>query len=386
MKSFDNLRPLLKSFVEKGPVGCACSVMHQGETVFEEYLGYADVETKKPVSADTILRIHSMSKIVTCTAALILYERGLFLLNDPLEDYLPEFKNPQVYRTRENGEQIISPATNSIRVKDLFTMTSGLSYSWGTTEQESRVRKVEEKLNSKEDFAEETYLRVLSKEISSIPLAFDPGTGWKYGYSHDVLGALIEVLSGKTLGQFLKEEIFQPLSMWNTFFNLPDGKKESLSSFYIRNEDGTLIKSLDMFPKIKTHFESGGGGVFSTLHDYSQFAHMLASGGEWNDHRILGRKTIELMRMNHLNSDNSQDFNWERLAGYGYGLGVQVMVNPPMSGSNSPIGEFGWNGMSGAWVTICPQEKLSAVYMQQMLPNFENFQQPRLRNVIYGAL
>jgi CubicO group peptidase (beta-lactamase class C family) len=386
MKSFQNLSPLLKSFVERGPVGCACSVMHHGEKVFEEYIGYADLETQKPVSTDTIFRIHSMTKIVTCTAAMILYERGLFLLNDPLEEYLPEFKNPHVYRTAKEGEQIITPASNSIRVKDLFTMSSGLSYSWGTTEQESEVRRVEERLNSQDDFTQETYIRTLSKALSTIPLAFEPGTGWKYGYSHDVLGALIEVVSGKTLGQFLNDEIFQPLSMNNTFFNLPDEKKEFLSSFYIRNEEGSLIKSSDMFPKVKTRFESGGGGLFSTLSDYSQFAHMLASGGEMNGNRIIGRKTIELMSMNHLNSENSVDYNWDRLAGYGYGLGVQVMMNPPLSGSNSPVGEFSWNGMSGTWVTICPKENLSAVYMQQMLPNFEDSQQPRLRSVIYGAL
>ncbi|WP_342041635.1 serine hydrolase domain-containing protein [Bacillus sp. OTU2372] len=386
MLSYQNLQPLLKSFVEKGPVGCSCAVMHEGEKVFEEYIGYADLETQKPITSETIFRIHSMTKIVTCAAALILYERGKFLLNDPLEEYLPEFNNPQVYRTSKEGKQEISLASRSILIKDLFTMTSGLSYSWGTTEQERRVKEVEEQLNNQEDFTKETYIRALSKALSTIPLAFDPGTAWKYGYSHDVLGALIEVISGKTLGQFLNEEIFKPLSMNNTYFNLPEEKKEHLSNFYIRNEEGKLIKTLDMFPKVDTRFESGGGGLFSTLGDYSQFAHMLASGGELNGNRIIGRNTIQLMSTNHLNSQNSSDFNWNRLAGYGYGLGVQVMIDPPTSGSNSPVGEFGWNGMSGTWVTICPKEKLSAVYMQQMLPNFEDYQQQRLRSVIYGSL
>jgi CubicO group peptidase (beta-lactamase class C family) len=384
MKSLEKLHPLLKSFVDKGPAGCACSVTYQGETRFEDYVGLQDLESAKPITADTIYRIYSMSKVVTCVAALMLYERGLFLLNDPLEEYLPEFKDPKVYRMTEKGEKYITSATRSIRIKDLFTMTSGLTYEGDGNETEREVKKVMQLLRRENTFN----VRKLSVALAKIPLAFDPGTEWRYGLSHDVLGALIEVLSGKTFGEFLSEEIFQPLSMNDTFFKIPDEKKHRLCSLYVRNEEGSLLKNtrLDEQYQPGTLFESGGAGLLSTLSDYSTFAHMLANGGELDGVRILGRKTVELMSTNHLTSDQLSFYNWDYLAGYGYGLGVRTMKSPPAGGSNSSIGEFGWSGLAGTWVLIDPKEKLSAVYMQQMMPNLEAYHQPRLRNVIYGSL
>jgi CubicO group peptidase (beta-lactamase class C family) len=384
MKSLEKLHPLLKSFVDKGPAGCACSVTYQGETRFEDYVGLQDLESAKPITADTIYRIYSMSKVVTCVAALMLYERGLFLLNDPLEEYLPEFKDPKVYRMTEKGEKYITSATRSIRIKDLFTMTSGLTYEGDGNETEREVKKVMQLLRRDNTFN----VRKLSEALAKIPLAFDPGTEWRYGLSHDVLGALIEVLSGKTFGEFLSEEIFQPLSMNDTFFKIPDEKKHRLCSLYVRNEEGSLLKNtrLDEQYQPGTLFESGGAGLLSTLSDYSTFAHMLANGGELDGVRILGRKTVELMSTNHLTSDQLSFYNWDYLAGYGYGLGVRTMKSPAAGGSNSSIGEFGWSGLAGTWVLIDPKEKLSAVYMQQMMPNLEAYHQPRLRNVIYGSL
>lgn len=164
----------------------------------------------------------------------MLYERGLFLLNDPLEAHLPEFKNPQVYQTGETGETVIVPAARSITVKDLFMMTSGLTYGGYFFETE---RQVAQKVAAKSE-SPDWNVRKLSKTLASIPLAFDPGTRWHYGFSHDVLGALIEVLSGKSFGQFLKDEIFDPLGMEDTFFKIPEEKKHRLCSLYDRNEEG----------------------------------------------------------------------------------------------------------------------------------------------------
>ncbi|CAM4016820.1 serine hydrolase domain-containing protein [Lederbergia lenta] len=382
------LKPLLSDFVKNGPAGCACSVTHRGNTIFEDFVGLADTDTKKAITSDTIYRIYSMTKVVTCTAALMLYERGLFLLNDALEEYLPEFKDPQVYRINDRGEIYISPATRSITVKDLFTMTSGLTYPGDANETERHVAKAMEILEQNNALGEKMTIRTMSESLASIPLAFDPGTQWHYGLSHDVLGALIEVISGKSFGQFLKSEIFDPLNMNDTFFRIPEDKRGRLCSFYSLGEDGSLTKNTEMDVHIQPNaaFESGGGGLLSTLYDYSRFAHMLANGGELDGERIIGRKTIELMATNHLTTANNQNLNWNYLSGYGYGLGVRVMVDPALGGSNSSVGEFGWSGLLGTWVLIDPKEKLSAVYMQQMLPNFESYHQPRLRSVIYGAI
>ncbi|RXI96332.1 class A beta-lactamase-related serine hydrolase [Anaerobacillus alkaliphilus] len=380
MEGLERLRPLLKSFVEKGPAGCALTVTHHGEQLFEEYVGLADVESNRSIGPETIYRIFSMTKIVTCTAALMLYERGLFLLDDPLEEYLPEFKNAQVYRRDKEGGIYTTPSTRPILIKDLFTMTSGLTYGGRNDETEIQVQKV---LASGEGMT----LRNMSKTLASIPLAFDPGTEWRYSFSHDVLGALIEVVSGKTLGQFFKDEIFDPLDMKDTFHRIPQDRVERLCSLYNYTTSG-LTKNIafDRDHQSDASFEGGGSGLLSTIGDYSKFAHMLANGGELNGVRILGKNTIQLMATNHLSSEQLTNYNWPFLSGYGYGLGVRVMMDPTVAGINSTLGEFGWCGLAGTWVLIDTKEKLSAVYMQQMMPNFEAYHQPRIRNVIYGAL
>ena len=385
MNRKQRLDGLLQSFVENGPAGCALSVTKDGEKWYEGYMGLADIEKDVPIAEDTIYRIYSMSKIVTCTAALMLYEQGKFLLNDPLEAYLPEFKHQRVYQsgTRDNIHTIA--ASTPIQVKDLFRMTSGLTYPGENTEVE---RLVAEGIAEGKTKGEVWQIQELSRVLAGVPLEFEPGTRWKYSLRHDVLGALIEVVSGKKFGQFLKEEIFEPLGMEDTFFHLPDDKKERLCSLYNVTEDGSLKKNNTLDPDVwpNPEYESGGAGLFSTLKDYSHFARMLAEGGTWNGRRIIGSKTIQLMAANQLTDGLLTDYGWNYQSGYGYGLGVRVMINRPLGGSNSSAGEFGWSGMAGTWVLIDPSENLTAVYMQQLIPNLETYQQPRLRNVIYGLL
>jgi len=378
----ERLTPLLKSVMEKGPAGCACIVVLRGEVLYDASLGYADVEKKKELAPDTIYRIYSMTKVITCVAALMLYEKGLFLLNDPLEEYLPEFKQPQVYKYNEIGVNQVSAATGPIRVKDLFMMTSGLTYGGDNTETERQTRAIMEKGAEIED------MQSLSKALATVPLAFDPGTHWKYGTSHDVLTALIEVLSGQTFGEFLQKEIFEPLAMNDTFFRIPDEKRDRLCTMYDRAEDGSLTPNTRMDARYQpgSRYESGGGGLLSTLSDYSKFAQLLARGGELNGVRLLSPKTIQLMATNHLNVQQLADFNWPHMSGYGYGLGVRVMIDPAAGGINGSIGEFGWAGLAGSYLLIDPQEELSVVYMQQMLPSLEPYIHPRLRAAIYGAL
>ncbi|MGN7942848.1 serine hydrolase domain-containing protein [Virgibacillus sp. 6R] len=382
------LTTLLQHFVENGLPGCACMVTKDGKTIYENYLGFADIDKELPITDETIYRIFSMTKVVTCTAALMLYERGLFLLNDPLEEYLPEFKNQRVFEKQEKGNYIERPAANKILVKDLFTMTSGITYPGDANETERMTARAMSNIDQRVRQGEAIDVQTISKIIASIPLAFEPGSQWHYGLSHDVLGAFIEVLSGKTFGQFLKDEIFDPLQMEDTFFKVPENKQHRISNVYIRNEQGKLVsaKEADEAFQIDFPYENGGAGLFSTLRDYNRFAQMLANGGQLHGVQIIGRKTIELMSQNHLTLENSNNYNWDYLKGYGYGLGVRVMENPSLGGINSSIGEFGWSGMLGTWVLIDPKEKLSAVYMQQMYPNLEAYHQPRLRSVIYGTI
>ncbi len=387
MGNLDRLTPLLEGFVEKGPPGCACVIARRGDVLYERYMGFADIESKRAASPDTIYRIFSNTKPITCTAALILYERGTFLLNDLLGDYLPEFKEPRVYRATA-GSSAAAPAKSPIRIKDLFTMTSGLCYPGDSSETARRTGALQRDLDEKERRGTKYDVRAFSRALADVPLAFEPGTGWMYGLSHDVLGALIEVLSGKTLGRFMQEEIFHPLGMNDTSFRMPEDKKGRMCSLYDRSPEGLLTKktSMDAHYQPDAIMESGGGGLLSTIGDLNRFGQMLACGGRFQGRQILGRKTIQLMSTNHLGPKQLADYNWDYLAGYGYGLGVRVMMDPAAGGCNGSLGEFGWSGLAGTWLLVDPREELSAVYAQQMMPNFEARHQPRLRNVIYGAL
>ncbi len=380
------LRPILETFVEKGPAGCSLMVARGGETLYEDYVGVMDLETKKPIGPDTIYRIYSMSKVITCAAALMLYERGPFALNDPLSEYLPEFKDMQVYRHNPQGALYTDKAACPIRVKDLFCMTSGIPYPGEGTETARHMARVYGDV-TKGGSDKPWTVREMTKVLSGIPLAFDPGSHWMYGMSHDVLGAFIEALSGKAFGQFLKENIFDPLGMKDTAFRIGEGKRSRLCGMYSLEADGSRRKITDMDSDYQpgASFEGGGGGLLSTLSDYTRFAQALALG-ELNGVRILSDHTIDLMATNHLDAAQMADFNWEQMAGYGYGLGVRVLIDRAAGGCSAPLGEFGWAGLAGTLVFIDRAEQLTITYMQQMMPNQEGYHMPRIRNAVYGAI
>lgn len=388
MENFEPLTPLLQRFVSSGTAGCACRVVLRGETRYDGYFGYADLENEKPVAADTIYRICSMTKIVTCVSALRLFERGCFLLTDPLEEYLPEFCNPQVYRRAPDGTSEVVPAARSIRIADLFTMASGLTYANDDSETGRGVARAIAGLQREEAQGGRFDLRAFSRELGKIPLAFDPGTRWRYGFSHDILAALVEVVSGKEFARFLKEELFEPLGMPDTFFDVPESKRDRLAKTYDYLPEGRFAENTTAEASLRpgAAFQSGGGGLYSTVPDYMRFAQMLLRGGELDGERILGRKTVALMAADHLSPAQRADFDWPVLAGYGYGLGVRVMTDPPAGCCNGSAGEFGWNGLFGSWVLMDPAEELAAVYMQQTLPHRDVAHQLRLRAAIYAAL
>ena len=382
----DRLTPLLRHFTETGPAGCALQVAQRGRTLYEGYAGLACLEEQRPIGPDTIYRIYSMSKIVTCTAALMLYERGLFALNDPLDEYMPEFHDPQVCRMDRLGSLSVDKAAGPIRIRHLFTMTSGYPYPGEGTETGRMMAKIAGEAEAKDPVRKWT-LDDLMRLLSTLPLAFDPGTHWLYGMSHDILGALIERLTGKRLGEFMRDEIFGPLDMADTSFRISPEKRQRLCSLYNRAEDGTLSRNTAMDGDFEPDavFESGGGGLLSTLHDYGRFAQALASG-ELDGVRLLSPNTLRLMMMNQLEAGPLADYCGGHMAGYGYGLGVYVLTDPAACGGNANAGEFGWSGMAGTLVFMDPKEQLSAVYMQQMMPTRETYHLPRLRNGIYGAL
>jgi len=380
---FSRVTVFLESLKDAGIPGTDLAIYIKGKEVYRHRTGVIDLETKKPVAPDTLFPIYSMTKVITCVSALQLYEQGLYTLGDPLADYLPEFKNMNVAHTKGNGEVHILPAVNPIRIVDLFTMSSGLTYNV-SPQMESFQKKVKGNYTLKE----------FSETIAKDPLYFEPGTHWHYGFSHDILGRLIEVLSGKTLGEYFKQSIFAPLGMKDTSFKAAKKNAGRMVSCYSYDEKKKkhikIEQPLRFDPEFK--YESGGGGLISTVNDYAVFANALCavvSGFEFSGSgkkHLLSKATIDLMRTNHLDDVRMNDYIWPHHSGYGYGLGVRTMVDKAAGGSNSSIGEFGWSGMAGTYLLIDPALDLTYVYAQQLIPSREEYVAPRLRNVIYGCL
>ncbi|WP_283657535.1 serine hydrolase domain-containing protein [Paenibacillus sp. RC343] len=228
MSRFEKVDQLLQQFIANGPAGCGCAIAQNGQVLYEGYHGYADLEARKPITEDTVYRLFSMTKVIVCAAALMLYERGQFLLNEPLYEYLPEYRNSYVFKTAPNGHTYMDKAETPILIKHIFNMSAGLPYASEYSDTGKAMQKVITALKDKQGKYD---LRAEIKALSEVPLAFEPGTRWLYGYGHDLVAGLIEVISGKLLGQFLKDEIFDPLGMKNTGYRYRGDIESRMASF-----------------------------------------------------------------------------------------------------------------------------------------------------------
>lgn len=381
MKLIENT---LSRFVSSGEIaGCAIRVMREDQVFYEGSFGYADREKKTEMSVgNTIFPIASMSKVITSAGILQLYEQGLFKMWDPVSAFIPGFKNPKIAREKPDGSYDIVEAKGQVTMRQLFTMTSGVPYGWENTAA-GRIRAEKEAEWEKSGKPFPGTLEYMNM-VGQLPLAFEPGERWMYGFSIDVLGAVIEVLSGKSLGEYLKENIFDPLGMKDTGFFVPAEKHSRIATLYRINEG--MQPAQRQHGDRKPEFESGGGGLYSTVPDYSRFAQMLLHGGTLEGVRILGRKTVELMSTDHLTAEQRKGDNWDTQRGYGYGLGVRVMTNPELAGINGSAGEWGWDGAFGNWFCVDPKEKLTCVYLTTNLPGDHYRFIPKLMASMYASL
>lgn len=378
------LRNTLDRFVASGQIaGCAAKVVRGGETLFEGAFGHANLEKGIRMDGSTIFPIASMSKVITVVGLMRLYEQGLFKMWDPVSEYLPGFRNPTVALEKPDGSYEIVPAKGEVTLRQLFTMTSGVPYA-GTDTAAARIQneKGDEYLAAHGGVMPDT--RTYCNLVGQLPLAFEPGERWMYGFSIDVLGGVIEALSGQSLGAYLKANIFDPLGMADTGFFVPAEKQARIATLYQIHE-GMKPAGRD-YPDRKPIFESGGGGLFSTVSDYSRFAQMLLRGGTLDGERILGRKTVDLIATNHLTPRQQASHNWDTQRGYGYGLGVRVMTNPEIAGINGSVGEWGWDGAFGNWFCVDPKEDLTCVYLTTNLPGDHYRFIPKLMASMYAEL
>lgn len=371
----------------KAIAGGAIRVIHGNAVVYEQELGYADKEKEIPNTKDTIYRLYSMTKPITAAAIMILYERGQLDLLAPAADFLEGFKNQKVWTDKG-----LVDADRDVTIQDLLNMTSGVVYPDETYEAGRRMGTLYGDANRLYNQGKPLNTIDFCNLIGRIPLEFQPGERWRYGASADILGAIIEVITGQKLGEFLQKEIFAPLGMVDTAFYVP---KEKLGRFAAIYEYNPLLKQLEIFGgrflgigdfMDPPAFESGGAGLVSTIEDYSRFALMLINGGSYQGVSILGRKTVEYMTLVQLTEEQAKTFNWDTQIGYSYGSLMRHMVNPVKGVTNGTVGEFGWDGWTGNYFFIDPKENLIMIYMIQRCNGTNAEVIRRLRQIIYGAI
>lgn len=384
MSETKHLDALLAGYVKRGPAGCGMAVAQRGKIIYEGYFGMADRENGRPIDADTTYRLYSMTKVITVTAGLILFERGAFLLNEPFHAYFPEYRDCEVVVPTSQNHYELRRAQNPIRIRDAFGMTCGLPYGGGNSPTGVAMRAYAREMEARGKYDIIDFVEGMAR----VPLAFEPGTRWAYGHGHELVAALIQRLSGKKVGQFMQDEIFGPLGMAHTGYRWKGRDRENMAVMYRRGEDSALTPDTTRDANFAPDavFEGGGAGLYSTVRDYLRFTQMLANGGELDGVRIIGRNTIDLMRANRLNAVQLKDFVFPYTEGYGYGLGVRVLMDQAAGNSNSTPGEFGWTGVAGTWTSIDPAHGFSAVYMHQMDPNMEEYYHLRVRAAAYGLL
>ena len=370
----ERIRPIMQGYVDDGHIaGLLTAVARRGKIVHFETIGMRDVENNKPIETDTIFRIHSMSKPITSVAVMMLYEEGHFHLNTPVSDFIPEFKNMKVYN--EDQTEILD-AENEVTIKHLLTHAAGLTYGWGSEPVDKRYREANL-------FERGATLADMAKKLSAIPLVHEPGERWTYGVSTDLLGYLVEMVSGMPFEEFLRTRLFEPLGMVDTAFSVPLEKLDRFAALYELNKEGQMkadkkekekemktdkdgkmrLERVEKDPPLENDeirfFPGGGGALVSTAPDYMRFCQMLLNGGELDGVRILKKETVELMRYPHHD-------NW-------FGLGFAIVTDKNESTDDKEpkdtpesVGSYSWGGAAGTVFWIDPEKELIGLLMTQI--------------------
>ena len=389
---------LMRHYVEPGKIaGCQTLVARHGRIAYRQSLGLMDRERGKPMTDDAIVRIYSMTKPITSIALMMLFERGLFQLDDPVARVFPEWRDQQVWVSGEGEAMQTEAPIRPVSFRDMLRHTGGLTYgslleSVGAPVNRHPVDEAYAALRIRRD-RDET-LDVFMERLGRAPLRYQPGQRWMYSLSTDVCGALVQRLSGKRFDVFLKEEIFEPLGMVDTAFHVPPDKQARFAANYQRRADKTTVLADDPETSVylrEPSFFSGGGGLVSTLDDYHRFCEMLRRGGELGGVRIVGPRTLSLMHKNHLpgGADLASlaigAFSETGNAGVGFGLGFAMTMDQVTAGTLSQ-GEYYWGGAASTAFWIDPSEDMVVVFLTQLMPSAAFNFRGQLRSLIYAAI
>jgi CubicO group peptidase (beta-lactamase class C family) len=395
-RRLERIRPAMQAYVDRGVyAGINTLIARRGKVVHAGEYGWRDKEAGQKMTADTIFRLYSMTKPIICTALMTLLEEGSFRLIDPLAKYVPAFGAVKVL---EADGSLVAPV-RPIMVRDLMTHMSGLSYHFV---EEAGVGKMytEAKLLG----AHHT-LEAAIDDLARFPLAFQPGSRWRYSVGIDVAARVIEVISGRPLGIFLRERLFEPLGMTDTAFGVPAEKRSRVAAMYGRPDvldAGVTMGSEftawmsgvnDRIDVSKSYpvdspdvFVRGGHGLFSTIGDYFRFAQMLANGGKLDGERVIGRKTLELMHANYTPASLLPlEIGGLPLPGYGFGLGSRVLLDVAQSSAPGSVGEFGWSGAAKTHYWVDPKEEVVGLFFTQSMMSFD-LPEFDLRALAYQAI
>lgn len=382
------IAPVMQSFVDNEQVaGILTLAARRGELAHFERFGKQDLSNGKAMDYDTIFRIYSMSKPITSAAVMMLFEEDRFRLTDPISKYIPAFKKMKVIASQSYGKVDLVDAARDITIRDLFTHSSGLSYGFDPNDYLDQL--YQKRVWRLRQTRPESALVDVVEAVAKLPLRFHPGSKFHYSFSIDVLGHLVEVITGMPFDRFLQERIFDPLGMVDTGFWVPPEKVSRLAAMYGPDEKKSgKLKDIDPNQESEytrpAKFLSGGGGLVSTALDYLAFCQMLLNKGQYNGVRLLGRKTVEFMFQNHLPSGIFLDNDPSR--GFGFGLGGSVVLDEAktqMMGSN---GTWAWGGAANTKFWIDPQEQLIGIMMLQFMPSDLHVTEANFRNLVYQAI
>ena len=388
----NRIRTWIHGWVDSGRLaGMVTVIMRRGELAFAEVAGKADVERNKPMRADTIFRIYSMTKPLTSTAIMMLYEEGRFQLDDPISKFIPAFAHTRVYAGGSRGKIDSVPAEREITFRDLLSHTSGLTYGFMESNPvdalyRSRTAGIDFQMGT-------TSLKDIVERLATFPLIAQPGKAWNYSVATDVLGYLVEVISGQPFQTYLKEKVLEPLGMVDTDFHVPAAKHDRFAANYQPGKDGKLEliddpgKSRYLAPRT---VNSGGGGLVATAADYLRFCKFMLNKGELDGVRLLGRKTVELMTMNHLKGDMADmgmpRFSESTYYGIGFGLGFSVTLDPAKAQILGSPGEYAWGGAASTAFWCDPAEDMAVVMLTQLMPSSTYPLRRELRVLSYQAI
>jgi len=380
-------------YIEAGQLaGTLTLIARRGKVAYCEAQGHLETERRRAVAPDSVWRIYSMTKPITSVGLMMLYEQGRFQLDDPVAKFIPSWSDLGVYVTGNHPLFVTTAPARPMTIRDLFSHTSGLTYGFM---ERSNVDAAYRKLAIGDRTRAGYTVADMVAELAKLPLEFSPGTRWNYSVATDVLGHLIEVISGQRLDAYLAEHVFGPLGMRDTGFTIRDDQVPRFAANYELQADGR-VKLIDdptksMYAKISLH--SGGGGLVSTALDYHRFTAMLLNGGELDGMRLLGRKTVELMTANHLPGDGDiaqlalpGSFADLPYAGLGFGLGFSVVQSPARAHIPGSVGAYAWAGAASTVFWVDPAEELIVIFMTQLMPASTYPLGRELRVLSYSAL